>query len=314
MTEGIPASGNTVAVIFGTADFSNADGPGLRSVVFFQGCPFGCPWCHSPHSRPDISPLLFRACDCTLCRRCAESCPNGAHKFADSTHEIDRALCRKCGRCIAACPRSSAGKDAGVLHLPTRTVSVEELYRQLPLSVADGITLSGGEALLQIDAAIALLRLCRNNGVHTAVETSGLLKESDYALAAPYVDTWLFGLRVLTDCNDAYKTDQLATALRAIYKHSNAAILPRVPVIPGVMDRPEVLQEISSVLALTGSDKVWLNPWNRFYAHYYDLAGLNPTFSIPTEEAAQLSEAEMTAFFTGMGYTVHTIENTPRKR
>lgn len=294
------------AVIFDTSAASVLDGPGSRVVVFFQGCHIGCAWCHSPHSIPYTSPLFFLPGACIMCGRCAKACLSGVHKLTDGMHHLDRTLCFQCGRCIEACPRSSANRKSGALHLPTREVPVSTLFEQLhpALSMADGITLSGGEALLQTEAAISLLQLCREHGVHTAVETSGLLDASCYISAAPYIDIWLFGIRVLTSSDGAYQTENILAALRCIRQCSNAAIFPRMPMIPGVMDDPEALQYMLHVLKHIHTDEVWLNPWNRFFTHYYELSGIKPSFPSPSEDEIQRCESVMRAFFLRNGYKV----------
>ena len=131
------------------------DGPGNRVVLYLQGCHLRCPWCHSPHSWDmKSSPLLFLEKKCTLCGQCVKACPQGVHRIENRKHFIDRSKCTKCGKCITACPNSIANSMDGALSLPTTEIPVEELYSKIKPQLDmfkrnGGITLSGGEALLQ---------------------------------------------------------------------------------------------------------------------------------------------------------------------
>lgn len=128
---------------------STKDGPGNRVVVYMQGCPVQCPWCHSPHSRYDISPLFFQKRLCRLCGKCEAVCPNQVHKVTPTEHFIDRDKCIHCGKCISACPYSTVAASNSVLSMPTVRQETGELFEllrpQLDLDrKSGGITLSGG--------------------------------------------------------------------------------------------------------------------------------------------------------------------------
>ena len=281
---------------------SAVDGPGTRVVVFFQGCGINCAWCHSPHSRFLCSPLLFHEHDCSMCMRCQAACGQNVHKFENGKHIVRREFCRQCGRCIDECPNSSVYKESGVLRLPTKRLTSEALLTQvLPhLSLCDGITLSGGEALLQ-DEALQFLRLCKDNGIHTCVETSGLLESSRYAQAIQLVDVWLFGMRVLTDNNSDFHTEKLIANARLI-KSVTESIIPVIPLVPGVMNRSDVLAQIILVLNVLKAAEIQLNPWNRSYDIYYTASGVEPEFPRPSDEAIEKCETEVRAFLLAKGY------------
>jgi len=281
---------------------SAVDGPGVRVVVFFQGCSVNCAWCHSPQSRPVCSPLLFREKDCSLCKRCAKACAQGVHSFVNRKHVIQRENCLLCGKCIEVCPNSSSFNDGGVLRLPTKSMTSQCLIEKvLPhLSLCDGITLSGGEALLQ-DEALNFLMLCREKNIHVCVETSGLLDGHLYERACPFVDIWLFGTRVLTDNSSVFHTEKLIENAHLIKKISKN-IIPVIPMVPNVMNKVDALTQIILVLEAIEADEIMLNPWNRSYDLYYVFSGTECAFPQPSNDEILKCETTIRDFFLKKGY------------
>jgi len=288
--------------IFAVSTMSAVDGPGVRVVVFFQGCSVNCAWCHSPHSRPSCSPLLFREQDCSMCMRCRTACTRNVHRFENGKHTVQREKCLYCGKCIEACPNSSAYREGGVLRLPTKAMTSQSLLAEvLPhLSLCDGITLSGGEALLQ-DETLQFLKLCKDNGIHTCVETSGLLESRLYEQTSPFVDVWLFGTRVLTDNNSLFYTEKLIENARLIKKMTQN-IVPVIPLVPKVMNRSDALAQIILVLNAIGAVEIELNPWNRSYDLYYTFSGEKCVFPKPSDDEIDICETEIRDFFKEKGY------------
>ena len=146
---------------FNVSWISNNDGPGKRVVLFLQKCHLDCAWCHSPHSRGESSPLLFFPNLCLKCGACVEACPSHVHSIKNNVHFIDRDKCILCGNCIKACP--SSNQENGVLILPTKSTDVTTLYKKLRPQLLlfkdiGGITISGGEPLLQLEAVKKLLK------------------------------------------------------------------------------------------------------------------------------------------------------------
>lgn len=249
---------------------SRHDGPGCRVVLFLQGCHLRCPWCHSPHSWGQTSPLLFFADSCRLCGRCAQACPRSVHQIgADGRHRLDRERCRQCGSCVDACPDSA-------LSLPTVATTVDQLWSHLApqlrmLRSIGGITFSGGEALLQAEALRELLLLCREAGVHTAVETSGTLPRHHFEAVADLVGCWLFGLRP-TPAYVPPGTDAILPNLRFLAGRSGQIII-RMPVVAAMTDGPESLAEIAAAMQACGLTELQLLPCNPETAHYYRASG-----------------------------------------
>ena len=146
------------------------DGPGVRTVVYFKGCALRCKWCHNPETLTVEKDMMFLNTKCIKCGRCLEVCPQ-CHSVVDDEVQIDRSSCKHCGKCVDSCP-------AGALQMVGREVTVEELMTELRKDrhyyemSGGGVTLSGGECLLQSEFAAALLEKCKEEGIHTTIETA----------------------------------------------------------------------------------------------------------------------------------------------
>lgn len=298
--------------LFDIAEFSGYDGPGIRTVVYFQGCRAACDWCHSPHSQPTVAPLMFNEIICQRCGRCVSACKQKVHEIVNEKHLLHRDRCMRCGSCIGQCPASTRGVAGSALHLPTVETTVETLFEQiLPYLELNkdngGITLSGGEALLQLEAAKTLLRLCKEKGIHTTVETSGLLSLQSYYEVLPLVDLWLFGMRVITDSTKEYlrKVD----AALELLTHNKAKLLPRIPMVPGYFDREDVLCNVIYLLQKYSLRAVWLNPWNIDYDIHYYQAGLPLLMENPTSDEIEMCREKILLTFNNFNITMYENNN-----
>lgn len=176
--------------------FCMHDGPGVRTVVFFKGCPLRCAWCHNPETQSAATELLLEGKKCISCRACT-ACPKGVHTFGE-THNAERTFCTACGVCTSLCP-------TGALSLCGQEMTPEallaEILRDLPFyQNGGGVTLSGGEPFLQGEELLSLLRLCKEEGITTAVETCGYMAPSLLKQAVPLVDLFLWDVK---DTDDA---------------------------------------------------------------------------------------------------------------
>lgn len=288
--------------LFDVAELSVHDGPGVRVVVYFQGCSAKCDWCHSPQSQLTIAPLLFNSNVCCGCERCSVACPRQVHRFLNGKHLIERSACTQCGACIVSCPCSIAGVKGSALHLPTVALTVSSLLMQIEPYIRltgenGGITLSGGEALLQQEAALEILQYCKQQGYHTAVETSGLLSPAVYKRVMPFVDIWLFGMRVVTGRNTAFHERHIREVLDVLVQNK-AEILPRIPMVPSFFDEDDVLQRVERLMNDYSLTTVCLNPWNKDYALYYAQSGIPLKMPPPSSSEIENCETKITDFFT----------------
>jgi len=166
--------------------FCMHDGPGVRTTVFFKGCPLRCEWCHNPEMQKSERELLFFGNKCISCRLCA-SCV--AHKFDGGKHTVDREKCVVCGKCADLCPTTA-------LQICGNDMSVNEIVREVKKDVAfygenGGVTLSGGEPLAQ-SGVVDLLKALKSDGINTAIETCGYF---DVSAVLPYTDLFLWDIK-----------------------------------------------------------------------------------------------------------------------
>ncbi len=281
------------------------DGPGKRLVLFLQGCPLDCKWCHSPHSTPQESPLLFFDSLCAGCTRCGEICPNGVHTFKDGSHQVNRAHCTKCGACVEGCPQSSASRHTGALVLPTQHTTTYTLFETIRpqlelLKKVGGITISGGEPLLQADAAAALANRCKQAGINTALETSGIIDVSKLQKVSPYIDTWMIGLRLTTGHHKGispsleHKTRQTLSYLTS---STRSKIIVRIPIIPGYTTTPPYLQAVRRIVSDFSLTNIELLPQNPEGDHYYRATGIRPLVGY-SKQLADESYQKVAHFFS----------------
>jgi glycyl-radical enzyme activating protein len=271
---------------------SDKDGPGSRVVVYLQGCHLDCPWCHSPHSISRPAPIqLFRDL-CRYCGTCGAQCPQGVHQVDAVSHTRNTEACIRCGSCVEACPVSHRGDSHshGPLRQTAHTMSVESLFRHVAPQLelwrgVGGITLSGGEPLLQHRQITSLLQMCKSSGYHTAVETSASLPVSCLLSVDEWVDCWLFGIRPVLHHNENRLQDMelVLNNLESLASRSKAKIVIRTPIIPGYTDAIDGIDIVLQAMRRHKLARIELLPFNPYSEHYYQaldkpfpMAGIEP--------------------------------------
>ena len=226
------------AVVFGIKRFATHDGDGVRTTVFFKGCPLRCVWCHNPEGISREPQLAFYAHRCVGCAACAGVCKNAAQRFEEGSHRFERALCVGCGACASVCP-------SGALRLFGHEADADELLellledRDFYEASGGGVTLSGGECLLQADFCAGLLRRLKQNGINTAVDTCGFVPREAFDKVIPYTDVFLYDIKAVDSDVHRRCTGQdcriiLDNLLYLDKKGLRTEI--RIPLVPGYND------------------------------------------------------------------------------
>jgi pyruvate formate lyase activating enzyme len=241
------------------------DGPGIRTTVFFKGCPLDCAWCHNPESKSPEAELSLDAAACVNCGACLEACPHGAIRPGG----VDRARCRLDFRCAAVCP-TEALRRLGRYRAPEDILA--ELKRDLPFfrNSGGGLTLSGGEPTLFPDYSAKLLRGAKQLGIQTLLETSGLFDFARFQESfLPWLDAVYFDFKLMD--SDRHREFCGAPNERILDNFRRLAVvartgffrlLPRVPLVPGITDTDDNLAAIARFLSDCGVRRVDLLPYN----------------------------------------------------
>jgi pyruvate formate lyase activating enzyme len=268
--------------IFDIQRFSVHDGPGIRTLVFFKGCPLACLWCSNPESQRFAPELLFDASKCVACGGCVEACPRGATRASGDGVQYDRERCAACGACADVCPaeaRTVAGRRA------TAAEVVAEVLKDVPFftNSGGGVTLGGGEPLAQADFAYEILKQCRVCGIHTAIETCGHVPWSAFESILPLTDLFLYDVKHLDD--EAHRTQtggNTALVLSNLERlaGSGAAVIVRVPVVPGFNDTSPDIRAIAECAAGLGIRELHLLPYHRLGERKYRLLGRTVHFEV----------------------------------
>lgn len=176
--------------------FCMHDGPGVRTTVFFKGCPLRCMWCHNPETQKAYKELLFYPSKCILCGACVDACPNKAHNIYEQ-HTIERRKCKRCAICTLVCPSKAVemcGEELSIEHILSIVEKDRAFYGKM-----GGITLSGGEPFAQGMNTVELLKACKEHGLSTVVETCGHTDPDILIAAFPFVDLFLWDIKDTDD-------------------------------------------------------------------------------------------------------------------
>jgi len=237
---------HTAATIVNIQRFSTEDGPGIRTTVFFKGCPMHCPWCHNPEAMRSDPEIVWHAGRCLGDHRCIEVCKASAITSTERGIRIDRRLCTNCGTCVEYCPSEALdiyGRNTPVTAILERVIRDRTFYDVS----GGGATLSGGEPLAQPEAAVALLRCLKDAGIDTALDTCGAAPERVLEEALESTDLVLFDVKTVDVVKHERFTGmpfQLVAAAANIVNRSGIPVWVRTPVIPGYTDDVEDLRSV----------------------------------------------------------------------
>jgi pyruvate formate lyase activating enzyme len=257
------------------------DGPGIRTVIFFKGCPLSCVWCHNPECmRPGLE-LAFDARECVGCNTCLGVCPVRALS-RDNPGFVDRDKCNLCLVCADACP-------SGALARVGRAMSVEEVIAaaltDLPFfrTSGGGVTLSGGEPTMYMDFSSRLLAGLKKENIHTLLETCGQFDHDRFTKELyPHLDLIYYDLK-LHDPGEhrrycGVSNDRILDNFEKLFRaarEGGVPVLPRIPLVPGITDKPRNLAALAGFLAENGAKQVALMPYNPLWVEKGGKVGVN---------------------------------------
>jgi len=234
-------------VIFNIERYSIHDGPGIRTLVFMKGCPLRCLWCANPESQKRLPEVGFAEKNCIKCGRCLELCPVGAITESRKGREINREVCTSCGKCAEVCP-------TGALILWGREMTVkevmEEVQKDIPfyLTSGGGVTISGGEPMMQSEFVGILLEECHRNGLHTAIETSGYANWESFERVLRHLNLVFYDLKQMDPVKHKEFTgvsNKLILENAKKIDSKGISMIIRIPIIPGYTDSEENIREIA---------------------------------------------------------------------
>ena len=279
--------------IFSIEEFALYDGPGIRTAVFFKGCPLSCSWCHNPEGKGSKPVAIRNLNGCIHCNRCFQVCPH------------NREYCDACGKCLNVCPKN-------LIRMSGTYYEAADLAKILLKNVdilnmnGGGITFSGGEPLLQIDFLLELLSLLKGK-THLAIETSGFVDTGKFTKLLSYLDLVMFDMKVMDKEMAKYHegiNNELILNNLKILQDSNTKYIARVPLIPGVIDTKENIESIIKHLSRQGNlVEVDLLPYNKLAGAKYSLIG--QTFSPKYDDSKEcyIPKAE----FESKGFKVKVL-------
>lgn len=281
------------AIISDIKHFAVHDGDGIRTTVFFKGCPLKCVWCHNPEGIGFKPQVAYHENKCIGCMECAAVCPAGAHGSGD-LHAFDREKCLGCGACEEACL-------GGALKFYGKTVTVEQLLPGLLEDKAfydnsgGGVTLSGGECLMQADFCAELLRALKEKGIHTAVDTCGFVSRETLDKVIPYADIFLYDLKAYDeDCHircTGQSNRMILDNLRYLDSRGKKCEI-RIPFVPGFND--DQMEKLAAFVKTLGNiTKVKVLAYHNYAGSKYGALGMENTLppTLPAKEQVEAAQA-----------------------
>jgi pyruvate formate lyase activating enzyme len=276
-----------VGKVFDIQGFTVNDGPGIRTEIFLKGCPLRCLWCHSPESQAPYSQVAWYEIRCIgveNCGKCLEICPKGALKKGKKIYsktqkaniqiiDLNREACDNCGKCTEICPADAlaiAGTDMTIDEIMKRIDKDRPFYRKS----GGGVTISGGEPMLQYRFTKALLQECKSKGLHTCLDTSGYAKWEYYKDIIKYVDLVLYDIKHMDTEQSRVLTgvpNELILKNARKMAAEGTALQIRIPIVPGYNDSEENLRATSEFCLELGPavKLVQILPYHRLGAVKY---------------------------------------------
>jgi pyruvate formate lyase activating enzyme len=300
---------NRKATVFSVQRFSTEDGPGIRTTVFFKGCPMRCTWCHNPEGIRPKPHLVWFGTRCIGCHTCKEMCENSGLIFGDDGIGIDREHCQTCGSCAEECP-SEALEVIGQRYTPRELADLVLKDITFYETSEGGLTCSGGEPMVQLPFLEEFLPLVREKKVHIALDTCGSAKPESYDRVLPLVDMVLLDLKLMDKEKHLEHTAIPLERVLAAARHiaaSGKAMWVRTPLIPGITDTEENITAISRFIKdeLGDVERYDLLAYSNLCASKYEQLGWEWKFDkVPLMTKKDLARVEEIARRVGVANPV----------
>lgn len=268
------ATGLNTGVIFNVQRYSIHDGPGIRTTVFFKGCPLRCLWCHNPESQMAGPELMVWESRCISCGACVQVCPSGAAELSSAVAGsysdrrgspiVVKEMCSLCGDCVEVCPakaRELVGKEVTVDYVMKEVLKDRVFYEES----GGGVTFSGGEPLMQPAFLRECLEGCKEEGLNTAVDTSGFAPWDSIKAVFPLTDLFLYDIKTVDDAKHRkYVGAPNALVLDNLNRlvSEGACVVARLPLVPGVNTDDSSLRDIGEFLQRTGLRRIDVLPYH----------------------------------------------------
>ncbi len=276
-------------LLFNIQKFSLHDGPGIRTTIFLKGCPLKCRWCHNPEGLNNKIEMLHNQDKCTLCGECIKRCPKSAIQMINNRIETDMSKCNLCDECTHYCiygAREIAGKEYSIDDIVKIVLKDKIFYEESK----GGVTLSGGEPIMQIDCVEELLKRLKQENIHIAVDTSGIMPFKYYEQIYKYTDLFLYDIKLIDEEKHKKFTGVsnsiILDNLRKLSKiHNNINI--RLPIIEGVNADDEHINALINLIRGLGIKNINLLPYHDISRHKYkklDMEYDGQEMSVPTSE------------------------------
>ncbi len=280
--------------IFDIKRFAVHDGPGVRSTVFLKGCLLACAWCHNPEGIRRQAELVYFENRCIHCGACVEACPNQAREFIAGEMVYHAERCEMCAKCLEACYTGAIfqyGQETSIEEVMSVVRQDAEFYQ----ASGGGVTLSGGEPLAQERFTVALLRQCKAEGFHTALDTSGQVPWTIFESALRYTDLVLYDLKHLDPQQHRHYTGVSNTLILenlCRLDRSEVKLEIRIPLVPGVNDGPNLEAASAFLGKLKSRPRVRLLPYHPLAGgKYLRLGRENRLTAAVSPDAAQMQAA-----------------------
>jgi len=246
----VPLTPPADALILDIQRMSTEDGPGLRTTVFFKGCNLACPWCHNPESmnlKPDLNWFSDKCMGCDICRNV---CPQKGITRDDNGTRFNRPLCVACGTCVQECP--NAAIELKGKKMPVEKLAAELIKDRAYFGAEGGVTISGGEPMVQHRAVLALARLLKAQGLHIAIDTAGYCDFSLFEAILPHIDLVLYDIKIFNnELHRQYTGADNALILENFNRlvKYGAKVWVRTPIIRGATDSGDNISAIGQWIA-----------------------------------------------------------------